>query len=264
MISATCKTGTPLCRLNSSHVANRPSLTSSFTRRVNTSPKKQVVEVSAADSFGSHEPEDAYREVCAETVKTIGEDLMKSTYQPESVDLIGIMQEVGQSLGFKVEYSRGRISVVATAGIAHQQAASSLTRRLDDEQQHWKCLNRVNLLLPCESARRQPDIIGWRRPVKLDVFASHTSQRPDWICEILSAETKKQDLPDGDKFNEYAASGIPHYWIVDPLKGRIFVYELVVNKYLQVQEVSLSDNTNCVLQPFSIEFDTKILFEYII
>lgn len=189
---------------------------------------------------------------------------MKSTYQPESIDLIDIMQEVGQSLGFNVEYSRGRISVVATAGIAHQQAASSLTRCLNDEQQHWMFLNRVNVLLPCESARRQPDIIGWRKPVKLDVFASHASQRPGWICEILSAETKKQDLPGGDKFDEYAASGIPHYWIVDPFKGRIFVYELVVDEYLQVQEASLSNNTSCVLQPFSIEFDTKMLFEYII
>ncbi len=73
---------------------------------------------------------------------------MKSTYQPESIDLIDIMQEVGQSLGFNVEYSRGRISVVATAGIAHQQAASSLTRCLSDEQQHWMFLNRVNVLLP--------------------------------------------------------------------------------------------------------------------
>lgn len=222
-----------------------------------------MVEVSTADSFGSYEPEDAYQRVCAETVKAIGEDLMKTTYQPESIDVIDIMQEVGQSLGFNVEYSRGRISVVAKAGIAHQEAELSLTRRLDDEQQHWKFLTGVNLLLPCESARRQPDISGWRKPVKIDVFASHTSQRPGWICKILSAETKKQDLPGGDKFNEYAASRIPHYWIVDPVNGRIFVYELVVDEYLQVQEVSLSDNTSCVLQPFSIEFDTKILFEYL-
>jgi len=264
MICGTCKTCTPLCHLNSAHVANRLSITSSFTRRVKPKPKRQVVDVSAADSFGNYESEDAYRELCAETVKVIGEDLMKSTYQPESIDVIDLMQDVGRGLGFNVEYSRGRILVVEKVGVAHQVAASSLTRRLGDEQQHWKFLNGVYLLFPCEVARRQPDIIGWRKPVNLDVFASHTSQRPDWICEILSAETKKQDLPGGDKFNEYAASGIPHYWIVDPLKGRIIVYELVVNKYLQVQEVSLSDNTSCVLQPFSIEFDTKILFEYII
>lgn len=145
-------------------------------------------------------------QVCAETVEIIGEELMKSSHQPEKIDLIEIMQEVGQSMGCKVEYSRGRI-VVSKVGVAHQLAQSSLKGRLNAEE-NWVTLNGLNVALPC-GTRRQPDISGWRKPVRLDSIASQVSQRPDWVCQILSAKTKKQELPDGDKLLEYAASRIP-------------------------------------------------------
>ena len=99
-------------------------------------------------------------QVCAETVEIIGEELMKSSHQPEKIDLIEIMQEVGQSMGCKVEYSRGRI-VVSKVGVAHQLAQSSLKGRLNAEE-NWVTLNGLNVALPC-GTRRQPDISGWRK-----------------------------------------------------------------------------------------------------
>lgn len=62
---------------------------------------------------------------CAETVKAIGDSLLKPSYQPENIDLIEMMQEVEQSLGCTVEYSSARI-LVARAGVAHQLAESKL------------------------------------------------------------------------------------------------------------------------------------------
>lgn len=132
--------------------------------------------------------DDESRQVCVETVKIIGEELMQSSHQPEKIDLIEIMQEIGQSMGFKVEYSRGQI-VVSKVGFAHQLAQSSLKRRLNAEE-NWVTLNSLNVALPC-GARRQPDISGWRKPVRLDSTASQVSQHPDWVLRDSVSENEE-------------------------------------------------------------------------
>ncbi|DBA68940.1 TPA: hypothetical protein ACH3X2_013255 [Trebouxia sp. C0005] len=103
---------------------------------------------------------------------------------------------------------------------------------------------------------------GWKKPVKLDNQASLISHRPDWVCEILSRETKQQDSPGGDKFIDYETSCIPFYWIVDSLKGDISVYELIVDEYAKTQQVSLENDNRSVLPPFNGEFDVKQIFKY--
>ncbi|DBA88581.1 TPA: hypothetical protein ACH3X2_005046 [Trebouxia sp. C0005] len=143
------------------------------------------------------------------------------------------MQEAGEGLGYQIEYSQSRLLVIP----------------------------RVHLQLPCGS-RRQPDISGWKKPVKLDNQASLISHRPDWVCEILSRETKQQDSPGGDKFIDYETSCIPFYWIVDSLKGDISVYELIVDEYAKTQQVSLENDNRSVLPPFNGEFDVKQIFKY--
>ncbi|KAL0049644.1 hypothetical protein WJX82_006626 [Trebouxia sp. C0006] len=83
---------------------------------------------------------------------------MKSTYQPESVDLIGIMQEVGQSLGFNVEYSRGRISVVATA--AKSDFNSSFSQLRDAVQgANWQ----VDFTEKSLSVLKHMEMLAWRQ-----------------------------------------------------------------------------------------------------
>ena len=45
---------------------------------------------------------------------------------------------------------------------------------------------------------------------------------PDWIVEIVSPSTKENDY--GIKLFKYCNAGVREYWIVDPLKNRIMVY----------------------------------------
>lgn len=161
-------------------------------------------------------------------------------------------------MGFKVEYSRGQL-VVWKVAIAHQFAQSSLMRRLSADE-NWVTLNSLNVVLPC-GARRQPDQRMEGSETRLQ--SSQVSQRPDWICEILSPNTKQQEFPGGDKFLEYAALYIPHYWIVDPLNGQIFVYDPVDDSFLQSKIASVSKDKRCVLSPFSIELDLSKLFGYL-
>ena len=191
----------------------------------------------------------------------MAKDLAKSSLQPEGIHLIDVMQDVGQGLGLKVEYSKGQI-ITAKAGVAHQLAQAGLRRHLSDEG-GWEMLNGINLILPCDTMR-QPDISGWRKPIKFDYHATQVHQPPDWVCEILSATTKERHLPDGDKFSEYAESGIPYYWIIDPLSGQITVYQLVAHVYSLIQKASLTENTKTVLSPFGTEFDLTRLFDYMV
>lgn len=47
---------------------------------------------------------------------------------------------------------------------------------------------------------------------------------PDFVVEILSPSTRKKDLY--LKLHKYAAAGVREYWLVDPDKLKIMVYDL--------------------------------------
>lgn len=52
---------------------------------------------------------------------------------------------------------------------------------------------------------------------------------PDLVVEILSKSTETNDR--GVKFEDYAANGIPEYWIIDPDKKTIEQYLSSENEY---------------------------------
>lgn len=52
---------------------------------------------------------------------------------------------------------------------------------------------------------------------------------PDWILEIVSPGNSSQDYI--RKLNLYADAGVREYWIVDPMKHSIFVYNLEETKF---------------------------------
>lgn len=60
---------------------------------------------------------------------------------------------------------------------------------------------------------------------------------PDWIIEIVSPSSKRMDY--SIKLFKYRSAGVKEYWIVDPIKSRITVYDL---KDEDVNEFSFSDS----------------------
>jgi Uma2 family endonuclease len=61
-----------------------------------------------------------------------------------------------------------------------------------------------------------PDMAGWRRerlPRVEDV--PFFTLAPDWVCEVLSPSTASRDK--GQKLPLYAASGVMHAWLIDPV-----------------------------------------------
>jgi Uma2 family endonuclease len=50
---------------------------------------------------------------------------------------------------------------------------------------------------------------------------------PDWVCEVLSPSTEKLDRE--EKLPYYAAHGVRHAWLLDPVDKRLEVYILEAN-----------------------------------
>jgi hypothetical protein len=61
-----------------------------------------------------------------------------------------------------------------------------------------------------------PDLAGWRveRMPSLPDTA-YFSIVPDWVCEVLSKSTESMDR--NQKLPLYAANGVQHVWLVDPI-----------------------------------------------
>ena len=52
---------------------------------------------------------------------------------------------------------------------------------------------------------------------------------PDFIIEILSKSTKKKDSV--IKLNKYLNAGVREYWMIDPMKKKVIVYDFDHDEY---------------------------------
>ena len=86
-------------------------------------------------------------------------------------------------------------------------------------------LVRVGALCGFSRNDYEPDI-AWFGPEKTALLAPETTiyPIPDFIIEIVSPSTEKRDR--GVKLQDYAAHGVPEYWIVDADKRTIEQYLL--------------------------------------
>ena len=67
----------------------------------------------------------------------------------------------------------------------------------------------------------EPDISVVCDPDKLDNKGCHGA--PDWVIEIVSPSSKRMDYL--RKMNLYLMAGVREYWIVDPVKKLVMVYD---------------------------------------
>ena len=55
------------------------------------------------------------------------------------------------------------------------------------------------------------------------------SGAPDWIIEIISPGNSSNDYV--RKLNLYKDAGVQEYWIIDPMKSRVYVYHLKESEF---------------------------------
>lgn len=82
----------------------------------------------------------------------------------------------------------------------------------------------------------EPDICVVCDPSKLDEKGCHGA--PDWIVEIVSQGSRQMDYY--RKLFQYREAGVREYWVVDPDKNRVVVYNFergAMEEYLFGTEV---------------------------
>lgn len=89
----------------------------------------------------------------------------------------------------------------------------------------------------------EPDICFWSKEKSAN-FTDETMihPAPDFIVEVLSKKTAKTDRT--TKFQDYAAHGVPEYWIIDPQNQTVEQYWLQsvpANQYALVAKWSVLD-----------------------
>lgn len=92
----------------------------------------------------------------------------------------------------------------------------------------------------------EPDISVICDTSKLDEKGCHGA--PDWIIEIISPGNKARDY--FTKLFKYQAAGVREYWIVDPAKRQVMVYQFekeTMEQYLFGEEVPVG-----IYEDFSI------------
>ena len=85
-----------------------------------------------------------------------------------------------------------------------------------------------------------PDVAGWRKE-RLPKFPETWDAviAPDWVCEVLSASTRKLDLC--GKRPIYAREGVAHLWLVDPVDRTLEAFELRDGQWVLIATVADAD-----------------------
>lgn len=163
----------------------------------------------------------------------------------------------------RVELIDGVIYDMASSTDIHQVLVTGLNLRFRDHirKKKGKCITvtaPLDVQLDCDDKTMiQPDIliICDRNKFK----GGRVFGAPDLIVEILSPSTRKKDA--SIKMTKYMNAGVREYWLVDPMKKRVYVYEFekdvfpVMHTFEHKVPVGIFDN--------ECEVDFAEIYDYI-
>ncbi len=159
-----------------------------------------------------------------------------------------------------VELMNGGVEVLPTPTLAHQFIVRFLFKALDQFVAGQALGEVLFAPLPvrlCPGTYREPDIV-YLRPER--ARGSHGQpEGADLVMEVLreGAENRERDLV--AKRQDYAAAGIPEYWIVDPQEGRMAVLTLEGASYREHGNFGPGERATSVLLPgFAVDVDAVL------
>ncbi len=155
--------------------------------------------------------------------------------------------------GQRAELIDGQIYDMALPMRIHQKLVSQLTKLIGNyiDANHGGCevypapfavfLNADN------KTYVEPDISVICDNDKLDERGCNGA--PDWVIEIVSPSTERMDY--GIKLFKYRSAGVREYWIVNPLKQTVMVYDFQDN--LGTKQYSFDETIPvCICQDLAI------------
>jgi len=130
----------------------------------------------------------------------------------------------------RLELMDGVVTVMAGPSIEHQRTQMRLIKLLLSAlPEHLEVLAAPFDILSADTAV-QPDVMVID-PAAV-VGTDPIEVCPLLVVEILSPSTALYDL--NTKYKRYERAGIPSYWVVDPLAGRLIVWELRDGAYVEI------------------------------
>lgn len=133
--------------------------------------------------------------------------------------------------GERAELIDGQLYMMSPPTRKHQQISMSLSYMIKDHilKNNGDCevytAPFAVFLNQDDTTYVEPDISVICDKDKLDENGCNGA--PDWIIEIVSPGSKRMDYM--VKLFKYRSAGVKEYWIVDPLKNRILVYDFKTN-----------------------------------
>ena len=150
--------------------------------------------------------------------------------------------------GKRAELIDGKIYYMAPPSRKHQQLLLSLSRSIADyiDSNHGSCevdIAPFAVFLNADDKNYvEPDISVVCDPNKLNDKGCVGA--PDWIIEIVSPGSRHMDY--FTKLFKYRTAGVREYWIVDPDKDRVTVYNFDSDS---MEEYSFTDNIPSGIYP---------------
>ena len=156
--------------------------------------------------------------------------------------------------GQRAELIDGKIYMMAAPGRIHQRLVMDLSYLIEDYIRHKNGDCEVYpspfavFLNADEKIYLEPDISVICDKDKLTDEGCKGA--PDWIIEVVSPSSRPMDY--NKKLFKYQTAGVREYWIVDPEKNRIMVYNF---EYDTVVEYTFSDKVKAgIYEDLEINF----------
>ncbi|MBR5508568.1 MAG: Uma2 family endonuclease [Lachnospiraceae bacterium] len=156
--------------------------------------------------------------------------------------------------GERAELMDGRIYYMSPPGRRHQRIVGSIYRKIADyiDKNGGFCEVYVApfavFLNKDDKNYMEPDICVICDPDKLDDKGCHGA--PDWVIEVVSPGSKRMDY--GIKLFKYRTAGVREYWVVDPDKSRIMVWNFEME---DTGEYTFTDKVKAgIYQDLEIDF----------
>lgn len=156
--------------------------------------------------------------------------------------------------GQRAELIDGNIYMMAPPKRIHQELVSQFTKIIGQYIDSHKGLCKVYpapfavFLNSDDKNYVEPDISVICDVNKLDDYGC--TGAPDWIIEIVSPSTERMDY--GIKLFKYRSAGVREYWIVNPAKQTVNVFDFEYNE--QTGQYAFTDAvSSCIYKDLSIK-----------
>lgn len=154
--------------------------------------------------------------------------------------------------GYKYDMKEGVLTMSPSPNFDHAERQGSFYNALKNFLKNkpvGRVVNDVDVFLPDGGDVLRPDI-SFILNENMGIVKTHIHGAPDLICEILSDSTRDRDL--GEKADRYLKNGVKEYWIIDPKKKSIELWQNCIAHW----EKSMAENlTSGLLKDLIIKRD---------